>query len=132
MRSEFSAVPFRDVVKAQANLARIEQRLPSTLWVPLASLLSTSPDPGGALNLFERYILGAPPDVLSELARTPTALSYLVATFGASAFLSEIFLAEPGLAIQFARDRNFTKLKSKEDLMQDYARFSTTDPDPWL
>jgi [glutamine synthetase] adenylyltransferase / [glutamine synthetase]-adenylyl-L-tyrosine phosphorylase len=34
--------------------------------------------------------------------------------------------------VQFARDRNFTKLKSKEDLMQDFARFSTTNPDPWL
>jgi glutamate-ammonia-ligase adenylyltransferase len=41
-------------------------------------------------------------------------------------------LSEPQLVVQFARDRNFTKLKSKEDLMQDFARFSTTNPDPWL
>ena len=59
------------------------------------------------------------------------ALSYLVAIFSYSGFLAETLLSEPSLAMQFAHDRNFTKLKSKEDLMQDYARFSTTNPDPW-
>ncbi|MGH9432441.1 MAG: hypothetical protein ACRD3T_12950, partial [Terriglobia bacterium] len=36
------------------------------------------------------------------------------------------------LPLQFARDKNFTKLKSRDELMQDYARFATTNPDPWL
>jgi len=132
MRPEFSAVPFEDPDKAEGNLACLEQQLAPTLMGPLASLLAQSPDPDGALNLLERYVQGAPPDVLGELARYPTALSYLVAIFGYSAFLAETLLAEPGLVIQFARDRNFTKLKSKEELMQDYARFATTSPDPWL
>lgn len=132
MRPEFSAVLFEDPDKAEGNLARLEQQLAPGLMVPLASLLAHSPDPDGALNLLERYVQGAPPDVLGELARYPTALSYLVAIFGYSGFLAETLLAEPGLVIQFARDRNFTKLKSKEDLMQDYARFATTHPDPWL
>ena len=98
----------------------------------MASLLSQSPDPDGALNLLERYAQGAPPQVLGELARYPTALSYLIAIFGYSGYLAETLLSEPQLVVQFARDRNFTKLKSKEDLMQDFARFSTTNPDPWL
>jgi glutamate-ammonia-ligase adenylyltransferase len=132
MRPEFAGISFLDGTKAEANLERLGQRISPNLVVPLASLLAHSPDPDGALNLLERYTQGASPDVLDGLARCPTSLSYLVAILGHSGSLAESFLAEPGLAIQFARDRNFTKLKSKEDLMQDYARFSTTNPDVWL
>jgi glutamate-ammonia-ligase adenylyltransferase len=132
MRSEFAAIGFADGNKAAGNLARLEEQLAPTLLTPLASLLSHSPDPDGALNLLERYAQSAPPHVLGELARYPAALSYLVAIFGYSGYLAETLLSEPQLVVQFARDRNFTKLKSKEDLMQDFARFSTTNPDPWL
>jgi len=131
MRPEFQAVPFEDPEKAGVNLARLEQQLAPTLMTPLASLLAHSPDADGALNLLERYARGAPVDVLAEIARYPVALSYLVAIFGHSGFLAETLLSEPGLVVHFAHDRNFTKLKSKEDLMQDYARFATTNPDPW-
>lgn len=132
MRAEFSAVGFLDPAKAERNLARLEQQLAPTLVRPLASLLAHSPDPDGALNWLERFAEGAPADVLADLARYPTALTYLVAIFGYSGYLAEALLAEPGLTVQFARDRNFSKLKSKEDLMQDYARFATTSPDHWL
>ncbi len=132
MRPEFEPIPFEDRVKAAGNVARLEEQLAPKLMAPLASLLSHSPDPDGALNLLERCAQGAPPQVLAELARYPAALSYLVAIFGYSGYLAETLLSEPQLVVQFARDRNFTKLKSKEDLMQDFARFSTTNPDPWL
>ena len=132
MRPEFAAINFEDAEKAAGNLERLEDQLAPTLLPPLASLLSQSPDPDGALNLLERYAQGAPPQVLGELARYPAALSYLIAIFGYSGYLAETLLSEPQLVVQFARDRNFTKLKSKEDLMQDFARFSTTNPDPWL
>jgi [glutamine synthetase] adenylyltransferase / [glutamine synthetase]-adenylyl-L-tyrosine phosphorylase len=132
MRPEFAAINFEDCEKAEGNLARLEEQLAPTLLTPLASLLSQSPDPDGALNLLERYAQGAPPQVLGDLARYPAALSYLIAIFGYSGYLAETLLSEPQMAVQFARDRNFTKLKSKEDLMQDFARFSTTNPDPWL
>lgn len=132
MESVFSFIAFKDPVKADANLARLEQALPPSLHYPLASLLSQSPDPDGALNLLERYAAKAPPEVLTELAAFPPALTYLVAIFGHSGFLAENFLSEPSLPLQMARDRNFNKLKSKEDLTQDYARFATAAPDPWL
>lgn len=132
MRPEFAALKFEDSDKAAGNLERLEAQLAATLLTPLASLLSQSPDPDGALNLLERYANGAPPQVLAELARYPAALSYLIAIFGYSGYLAETLLSEPQLVVQFARDRYFTKLKSKEDLMQDFARFSTTNPDPWL
>jgi [glutamine synthetase] adenylyltransferase / [glutamine synthetase]-adenylyl-L-tyrosine phosphorylase len=132
MRPEFAGISFLDRTKADANLERLGQRIPPHLEAPLASLLAQSPDPDGALNLLERHTQGASKEVLEELARYPTSLTYLIAIFGHSRSLAESFLAEPSLANQFARDRNFTKLKSKEDLMQDYARFSTTNPDVWL
>ena|SRR5438309_47087 len=132
MRREFSDVPFEDRASADANLTRVEERTPAGLLVPLASLLGESPDPDGALNLLARYVQSASLEVLSGLARHPTALTYLLAIFGYSRFLAETLLAEPALAVQFARDRNFTKLKSKEDLFLDFARFNTTNPDPWL
>ncbi|MGH9470754.1 MAG: putative nucleotidyltransferase substrate binding domain-containing protein, partial [Terriglobia bacterium] len=132
MDAEFSDVAFHDSARAAANLERVAQAIPAALRAPLASLLAQSPDPDGALNFLERYASQAPREALDGLAQYPTALTCLVAIFGYSAFLADTFLAEPGLPIQFARDRHFTKLKSKEDLMQDYARFSTTAPDPWL
>ncbi len=132
MQPEFAAIPFQDHAKAEGNLQGVEALLPPTVHRPLASLLKHSPDPDRALNLLERYARAASRDVLDGLGRNPIALSYLVAVFGYSAFLAESFLAEPSLPLQFARDRKFTKLKSKEELLQDYARFATTHPDPWL
>lgn len=132
MQPAFSPNAFRDPARAEANLAQLDQRLPTQLRIPLASLLAASPDPDGALNLLERYTSRAPAELLAELAQFPTALTYLVAIFSYSSFLAEAFLSEPGLPLQFARDRKFTKLKSRDDLMQDYARFSTASPDPWI
>jgi len=132
MRPGFSAVPFEDPSKAEANLSRLEKQLAPALAAPLASLLAHSPDPDGALNFLERYAHQAPPEVLAALERYPTGLTYLVAIFGYSAFLADTFLSEPELPVQFARDRHLVKLKSKEDLLQDYARLATTRPDPWL
>jgi glutamate-ammonia-ligase adenylyltransferase len=132
MRQEFSAVHFVDGVYAKGSLARLEQRLAPGLILPLASLLAQSPDPDGCLRLLERYAEAAPPDILEELALHPAALIYLVAIFGYSQPLGETFLEDSSLAVQFARDRHFTKLKSIEDLMQAYARYSVTSPDLWL
>ena len=51
MRVEFSHVPFQDERKAEGNLARVAERLPPQLLMPLASLLAHSPDPDGALHV---------------------------------------------------------------------------------
>jgi len=132
MQPEFARVPFRDPAKSESNIERLGHKLTSSVMGPLASLLMLSPEPDGALNLLDRYVQTCPPEVLEAISRAPTALTYLVTVFGHSTFLAEAFLAEPALAVQFARDRNFTKLKSQEDLLQDFARFATTNPDPWL
>ena len=126
MQPDFPRESFRDPQKAEENCLRLENRLAAALNAPLASLLAQSPDPDGALNLLEHYARAAPVEILRELARWPGALTYLVAAFSYGSFLAEPFLAEPALALQFARDRRFAGLNSREDILQDYARFSTT------
>jgi len=126
VRPDFTQAPFRDSRKAQQNWLKLEEQLPATLTVPLFSLLVQSPDPDGALNLLERYTQSASPGVLRDLSRGGAALTYLVAAFGFGALLAEAFLGEPALAAQFARDRNFTRLRSREALHEDYARFAAT------
>lgn len=132
MESDFQAVTFEDPIKAESNLARIEERLPAELHGAFAALLAGSPDPDGALNYMERYTSKASERDLAGLQSNPTALTYLIAIFGYSSLLADAFLAEPGLAVQFARDRAFARLKSKDDLAQDYARFFTASPDLWI
>jgi glutamate-ammonia-ligase adenylyltransferase len=126
VRPDFTQAPFRDSRKAQQNWLNLEERIPAALTKPLFSLLVQSPDPDGALNLLERYSQTASPGVLRDLGRGPAALTYLVAAFGFGSLLAEAFLGEPGLATQFGRDRNFTRLRSREALLEDYARFATT------
>src|SRR5512146_1897653 len=104
MRAEFTGIAFQDPSKAESNVERLAGRLAPELAAPVASLLAHSPDPDGALNLLERYVTGAPGDVLADLTRYPTALTYLVAIFGHSTFLAESFFADPSLPAQFARD----------------------------
>ena len=128
MHLDFAQASFHDPHKAEENWLRLEARLVSALNAPLASLLAQSPDPDGALNLLERYARVAPAEVLRELAHWAGALTYLVAAFSFGGLLAEPFLAEPALALQFARDRRFASLSSREGVLQDYARFSTTHP----
>lgn len=132
MREEFTVIHFLDGIRAGESLERLEKRLAPTLLRPLASLLAQSPDPDGALRQLDRYVDAGPAEVLEELSRHPAALIYLVALFGHSESLAETILADPSLVIQFALDRHLTKLKSIDDLMQDYARYSVTHPDLWL
>jgi glutamate-ammonia-ligase adenylyltransferase len=127
MPPKLESVRSREPGLPRGAWARIEQRLGSGLTAPLDALLRQSPDPDGVLNLLDRYTEAAPAGLIAELGRRPRALTYLTAAFAQGSLLTEPFLAEPGLALQFARDRSFTKLRSYEDLMEDFARFSTTE-----
>jgi glutamate-ammonia-ligase adenylyltransferase len=117
---------FADPDKARSSFDRITSRLGARLANPLAALLAQSPDPASVLRLLEHYLQAAPPDVVREIGRRPAALTYLAAAFGFGSSIAEAFLAEPALAVQFARDRGFTAPESREDISEDYARFFAT------
>jgi len=127
-----SSICFLNRAMAERDLSRAETELAPTLAAPLKSLLAQSPDPDTALRLLMRYLETASAEVLRDLPRHPMALTYLVATFGHSESLGEVFLAHPALPVQFARDWHLAELRSADEVMQDYARYSVTSPDPWL
>ncbi|HEV2424092.1 MAG TPA: hypothetical protein VGZ29_04605 [Terriglobia bacterium] len=123
---------FRDPEKARSIFDRITSRLGARVSAPLSALLAQSPDAPAVLHLLDRYVHAAPADVLREIARRPMALTYLAAAFGFGSSIAEVFLAEPSMAVQLARDRSFGAPPSMVDLSEDYARFAVmqSSPDP--
>ena len=121
---------FADPEKARNSFDRVTSRLGARLVNPLMALLAESPDPASVLRLLEHYLQAAPPDVIREIGRRPAALTYLAAAFGFGSSIAESFLPEPALAVQFARDREFTAPQSRADLAEDYARLSATQSSP--
>ena len=119
-----------DPEKARNSFDRITSRLGARLVNPLTALLTESPDPASVLRLLDHYFQAAPPDVIREIGRRPTALTYLAAAFGFGSSIAEAFVSEPALAVQFARDREFTAPQSRADLSEDYARLSATQSPP--
>src|SRR3990167_7920736 len=66
--------------------------------------------------------------------RQPALLHYLLALFSYSCFLSETLIQQPDLILWLGRDKHLARLKSKEDLTEEFARLETgaLDADPAL
>ncbi len=132
MDAAFTSIAFAEPTAAEANLARIEQRLPARLWAALPSLLAQVPDPDGALNYLEHYLRATPPQILRELERAPAALHYLLVVFSYSRYLSETVIQQPELIVWLYRPpapsgrSALERLKSQDDLHEEFARFSAT------
>jgi glutamate-ammonia-ligase adenylyltransferase len=124
--SAFAALNFREPARAAANLALLEERLPAPLRALLPTLLAQVPDPGGALNRLERFTRELPPRVTDAVVRQPALLHYLLALFAHSSFLSETLIQQPELVLWLGRERNLERLKSREELLEEYARFEAT------
>ena len=130
----FVSVRFREPTQAAANLERLHGRLPANLLHLLPTVLVQAPDPDGALNNLERFARELPLRVRDAIARQPTLLHYLLALFSHSRFLSETLLQEPELILWLGRERFLERMPSKEELLEEYARFETAafDLDPSL
>lgn len=135
MPERFQEVQFGDVARASTNLALIEKRLPGKLWPALPTLLAQVPDPDGALNYLERYLRPEADSAraLRYVERNPAALHYLLLVFSYSRFLSETLVQQPDLIEWLhkpTRTRNFRggieRLKSDEDLEEEFARFESS------
>lgn len=137
MPERLKQVAFADPTRAQANLALIQQRLPARLWQALPPLLLQVPDPDGALNYLERYLRDDGRQTLARtlryIERNPVALHYLLLVFSYSRFLSETLVQQPELAEWLHRPvsaRTFRggieRIKSAEDLDEEFARFEAT------
>jgi glutamate-ammonia-ligase adenylyltransferase len=94
---------FRDPLKADRELQSLaedpqaRQRLASIVD-DLLMAASDSADPDGALSRFERFVraAGSATRVFSHLESDPRMIDVLLRTFGASPFLGEILIRQPG------------------------------------
>jgi glutamate-ammonia-ligase adenylyltransferase len=135
MDAAFTSIAFADTAKAEANLDRLEQRLPGKLWGTLPALLAQVPDPDAALNYLERYVAAASEGTLRFIARHPAALHHLLQIFAFSRFLSETVVHQPDLIQWLNRVRQgephggLEHLKSPEDLHEEFARFESVQLD---
>jgi len=133
MEAAFRTITFSEPARATTNLKLVEQRLPKELWPALPTLLEQLPDPDGALNYLERYLR---PETAAETSRVsaylacnPAALHYLLVVFSHSRFLSETLIQQPELIAWLHRPSSrhgLERLKSTEDLHEEFARFQAT------
>jgi glutamate-ammonia-ligase adenylyltransferase len=112
--------------RAQTNLALLRERLPEPLFSLLATVLGQVPDPDRALNTLERFTRGLPPRVMKTMVQKPVLLHYLLALFSHSGFLSETLAQQPELVLWLSREKHLQRAKSKEELLEEYARFQAT------
>jgi glutamate-ammonia-ligase adenylyltransferase len=138
MDAAFASVAFAEPERAETNLLLLERRLPAAPWTALPTLLAQVPDPDEALNYLERYLRDASPRVMSALERSPAALHYLLVLFSHSRFLSETLVQQPELILWLRRsssrpgaplDPRLERIKSPEDLHEEFARFEATSFD---
>lgn len=129
MEAAFTGIAFVEPARAERNLEAIAGRLPAQLWPSLPALLAQVPDPDGALNYLERFLRECPPRVHDYLARHPAALHYLLVIFSFSRFLSESLIQQHELITWLHRPGGrdtLERLKSPEDLHEEFARFEAT------
>ena len=142
MLPAYSNIAFIDAARAEANLARIGERLPAPLRQALPALLAQTPAPDDAVNFLERFLRpeAAPQGVLAFLAAHPASLHYLLTVFSYSRFLSETILQQPSLLTTLLRPprpgdgpahgpRGLERARTREDLDDEFARFSATSLD---
>jgi glutamate-ammonia-ligase adenylyltransferase len=134
MEAAFSSIAFAEPARAEVNLALIGERLPRALWERLPTLLAQVPDPDQTLNYLERYLRELPAGLAARLEEDPVALHHLLLLFSHSRFLSETLLQQPELILWLhparrpgadSRDR-LDRMKSPEDLQEEFARFHAT------
>jgi glutamate-ammonia-ligase adenylyltransferase len=133
MDAAFASLAFAEPARAEANLQLVAARLPASLWQALPTLLAQLPDADGALNYLERYLrpenAGANERLLSYLSQNHAALHYILVVFSYSRFLSETLIHQPELAIWLHRPtqrHSLERLKSRDDLQEEFARFEAT------
>jgi glutamate-ammonia-ligase adenylyltransferase len=120
-----SQIAFHDPEAAARNLERIAARAPRGVLDALPTLLTGSPDPDAALNLFDKLCAEGSDESLRLLDRHRGLIHYALAVFGNSQFLGETLIQNPDLLQQLAREKNLDRSHSREDFEESLARFRT-------
>ena len=96
-----NSVEFRDPLRASDYIQKLARDVPSEIQESMRYLLSSAPDPDGALYWLE-HLHAAKPQVFHNLIRNPAQLQYLIAVFSYSRFLSEELIQHPEWLDEFA------------------------------
>src|SRR5579859_2950229 len=108
-------VAFRAAERAQHNLEAIRARISPAIAGLLPTLLAESPDPDGALNLFERLCREADDELFRLFQRHPALVHYALAIFGYSQYLGETLIQNADLFHALAREKTLDRSQSRED-----------------
>lgn len=122
-----SEVQFHETARAERNLERIQSLLPADLYKLLPTLLNESPDPDSALNLLERLLAEATPEVMQLWQKHPPLLHYSLCIFGHSLYLGEALLRNQGLLQILASQKSLGQSLSREDYRHKLHQFSSGD-----
>src|SRR5437870_718691 len=117
-----SNIPFQDPHTSNATLARIADRVSSTLAAALPGLLAESPDPDTALLFFDRLVSESAEEV-RLLNRNNFLAHYALVVFGHSRFLAETLIQNTDLLQSFLREKNLDRSLSREEFHESLARF---------
>ncbi len=116
-------IAFRNPQAAELNLTRVAERVPAGVAAALTPLLQESPDPDGALNLFERLVEAANNELFRLLDRNRFLIHYAVVVFGHSQFLGDTLVKNRDLFHVFQKDKNLDRIHSREEFRETFARF---------
>ena len=120
---DFSAISFENPLNAQSAFSRLVTGISTTFAATLPALFSDSPDPDGALALFERMIVGCSPETLRLIERNHALAHYAIVVFGHSQFLGETLIHNLDLLPTFLRDKTMSRSFAREDFTENLARF---------
>ncbi len=115
-------LPFRDPEAAARSLGHIRQLAPNGVYNSLVALLLVSPNPDGAVNLFQRLAEATSPELLRLLDKHPSLVHYAVVVFGYSPWLGETLIHNPDLFQGLARERILDRTHSREEFQESFAR----------
>src|ERR1700688_4709066 len=94
MSSLLETIPFRQLRRAQDEMAALESGLPSAFQNTIEVLLASAADPDAAVH----YLTGLKqqkPDAFDQLAQSQSGLQNLIAVFSHSRFLADEILQNP-------------------------------------
>ncbi|HEV2114002.1 MAG TPA: hypothetical protein VGR50_07610, partial [Terriglobales bacterium] len=113
---------FRETARAQHNLEAVRARVSPAIAALLPTLLAESPDPDGALNLFERLCREADDELFRLFQRHPALVHYALAIFGYSQYLGETLIQNTDLFHALAREKTLDRSQSREDFEERLGR----------
>jgi len=114
---------FRERERARQNLERIQSSVAPDLLSALPPLLTESPDPDQALNLFERLSGEGNDQLFHLLDKNRVLLHHIMAIFGHSYWLGETLIHNQDIFYSLQREKNLERSLEREDFRGNFARF---------